>query len=785
VQDSSKTASISITVAEPTRSVTPALVELVVSPSGLAGNPGTLASPTTLEGARDLLRKASRSQAGTLRVLLRGGIYPRSATLDLTSLDTGSVANPIEYVAYANEVPRLVGGVSLGASNVKAMDSSDTNASRLDSSVRSHVWVVDLSAWSGSLGSLDSRMNDKGAVNQAAEFFVDGQAMTLARYPDMVDVKDVVLARRNTAIRVTGTSSPDVTGDYAYAGDDGRGQPYYRQTKNGVTWIISADNSNGFSSTSWALNNRRDLGGTGTFQQWKNVWGTAGPAGMLQGNGKILLEPADGSQAMPSFMMIRSTNGSTTMSGSGHVGASWAHPEEAMLYGMYYHSWAAFHMRPTQIQADASGITFASAPPYGIQVGQFFYAYNVLEELTAPGECYVDPRLNRLYLYPPTDKAPGEVLISMLQTPVLRMRQVKYVTWQGVIFEASRSTAVDVQGCDSVSFLKCTFRNAGGNGLRLSGSSNLVDGCVLYGLGAGGIRVAGGDRYQLTPSGTVIQNCDIHHIGRLFSMYEPAINIASLTGADDCVGITVQHNEMHHLPHQAIWYLGGNNHTIRWNSIHDVVQWSGDASAIYAGRDWGSRGTVIQENLFQAVGGPIGVRVSGVYFDDSFAGATVEGNIFINAGLDTCIQHGGGRDVIIRYNIFYGAWKGVLTYYAGEGNLLTTIQKFNYQAPPWSTAYPELAALPNNFTQITGTHWLRPEGSVLYGNLQYGPTSLVYWDNDGGAIPWFKQVDRNLTGVDPLFTDPANGDYSLRKDSPMWAIPGFPGIDFAKIGIQK
>jgi hypothetical protein len=38
--------------------------------------------------------------------------------------------------------------------------------------------------------------------------------------------------------------------------------------------------------------------------------------------------------------------------------------------------------------------------------------------------------------------------------------------------------------------------------------------------------------------------------------------------------------------------------------------------------------------------------------------------------------------------------------------------------------------------------------------------------------------------VDPLFTDPANLDFSLKPSSPMFTIPGFPGIDATQFGIQ-
>jgi hypothetical protein len=51
-------------------------------------------------------------------------------------------------------------------------------------------------------------------------------------------------------------------------------------------------------------------------------------------------------------------------------------------------------------------------------------------------------------------------------------------------------------------------------------------------------------------------------------------------------------------------------------------------------------------------------------------------------------------------------------------------------------------------------------------------------------VTWFSQMGSNLN-QDPLFVDPANLDFRLQSGSPMFNIPGFPGIDVTQIGIQR
>ncbi len=100
---------------------------------------------------------------------------------------------------------------------------------------------------------------------------------------------------------------------------------------------------------------------------------------------------------------------------------------------------------------------------------------------------------------------------------------------------------------------------------------------------------------MLTPAGHYAENNHIHHYARWNRMYSPAISISG-------VGNRAAHNLIHDAPHQAIDF-GGNDHVIEFNEIHDVCYESNDAGAIYSGRNWTMRGTVIRYNFMHHLSG--------------------------------------------------------------------------------------------------------------------------------------------------------------------------------------
>jgi len=87
---------------------------LYVAPDGDDGNPGTESSPVaTLHRARDVVRTLKKSLSGPMTVLVRGGTYCLSDTLVFGPEDSGTDAQPITYAAYRGEKPTISGGMQL------------------------------------------------------------------------------------------------------------------------------------------------------------------------------------------------------------------------------------------------------------------------------------------------------------------------------------------------------------------------------------------------------------------------------------------------------------------------------------------------------------------------------------------------------------------------------------------------------------------------------------------------------------------------------------------------
>jgi len=197
---------------------------------------------------------------------------------------------------------------------------------------------------------------------------------------------------------------------------------------------------------------------------------------------------------------------------------------------------------------------------------------------------------------------------------------VSHVTLQGMTLEACRDTAIEVAGGSRVLIAGCTIRNTGRDAVRMSGRESGVVGCDISETGGGGVALDGGDRRTLTPAELYADNNHIHHFSRWDRVYQPGISLGG-------VGNRASHNLIENAPHMAIGF-SGNDHRIEFNEIHSVCYESNDAGAVYAGRDWTMRGTIIRNNFFHHISGLEGRGCVGVYLDDQFSGTEVSKNVF-------------------------------------------------------------------------------------------------------------------------------------------------------------
>ena len=464
----------------------------------------------------------------------------------------------------------------------------------------------------------------------------------------------------------------------------------------------------------------------------------------------------------------------------------WLDEADAWVHGYWFWDWAEQRHKIKSIDAEQRRIEVQ--PPYhnyGYRKGQWFYAFNLLSEIDQPGEWYVDRQRGMLYFWPPSPIEQGEAIVSVLPTMVT-MKDVSHVALQGLIFEAARGTAVTVTGGEGNRLVGCTVRNVGGWAVTVSGGrEHGVVGCDLYQLGGGGVSLNGGDRNTLTEAGHFAENNHIHHYARIQRVYQAGIQLQG-------VGNRAAHNLIHDAPHMAIGF-GGNEHRIEYNEIHRVCTESNDAGAIYTGRNWTMRGTVIRHNYLHHITGFRDRGCVGVYLDDMFGGTEISGNLFYRVTRAAFI--GGGRDCLVKNNLFVDCNPALhidaralgwahdhADRWIKEGRDKGTLSGIRYLESPYRERYPELVG-------ILDDQPAAPKGNRVVSNVSFGGK----WDGVHSNARQYQTIENNLVDIDPRFVtpdrigegrEPRATDFALQPDSPAWAI-GFEKLPLDRIGLYE
>lgn len=490
---------------------------------------------------------------------------------------------------------------------------------------------------------------------------------------------------------------------------------------------------------------------------------------------------------------------------------NWAQEKDVWISGYFMHGYADDQVQIKLIDNANQTLTTASATLYGFGNGkpwQKWYGLNILAELDADGEYYID-RENGMLYFVYDEKNISRLDFSILEDPFFQIEGAEEITIKGISFETSRGIGIAMANTVGVEVENCTFKNLGSLGItigkgvepfseyrhagtgvaktgvlgslqqhlysnttfnREGGKNNKIIGCQFFSLGAGGVSLGGGNRLSLEAGNNLVENCVFYDLNRIEKSYRPAIDI---TGT----GNIVRHCEIYDTPSMAL-LMHGNNHLIEYNYIHDVCLEVEDQGAIYYGRDPSERGNIIRFNYFENI--PDHYATCAVYHDDGACGLTVTGNIFYKAGKWNALL-GGGSDNIYTNNIFIESTYGLhidnrmdnwaKSLLDDKGVFEERLNKVNYNEPPYSVEYPEIM-----------NYWKNP--ALPQRNIVADNVFVKVKKTIDGKLEWLEYKESNWeTNEDPGFKDYGNKNFSLKEDALLYKkVPSFKEIPFHKIG---
>ncbi|CAG2228782.1 unnamed protein product [Mytilus edulis] len=428
----------------------------------------------------------------------------------------------------------------------------------------------------------------------------------------------------------------------------------------------------------------------------------------------------------------------------------WQNEGEIWCHGFWYWSWADKSYKVDEMDASKNWLSFSDKVQYGLKKGYYnasnptaagyhkqagyFRFMNVLYELDQPGEYYVDRNSSVLYIWPLKNSAytaDDVIQVSIINTCIEISANSKNIELNGFTIEACRKFGVKAEKVEDIVFTRMKIQNTGSYGIVASGNGVKISKCVIRN-NDGGIDIRGGDRRTLTSSGHEIVDNSITDFGRIGYVGSDGINVVA-------VGVVVRRNIICRGSYTGI-HWAGNDNIFENNMVCDTCLYASDCGGFMTGREMTWCGNVIRRNYITGIQLRVpGAHTRGVMLDDQYSCILIEQNVFYNNTVHCNI--GGGRDNIVRRNIFYNALRYSMDVDArgagGKSNtprIIQLLKRMPYQSNTWKAKYPKLALIDANDPSEVGN----PEGmymaisqisddrnfqAALYGNFK--PTCLL------------------------------------------------------------
>ena len=388
----------------------------------------------------------------------------------------------------------------------------------------------------------------------------------------------------------------------------------------------------------------------------------------------------------------------------------WDREPDGVLFGYWYWDWSESYTRYDSVTREGEKQIITLRPPYqnyGYRDGLRYYGLNLLCELDAPGEYYIDRESERIFRIPGegTDPETSRVTLTTFEKPwIIEIGNSSGILFAGLVFEGAFGGLAKVTGSDGIVFADVTARRLSGRtavtisgGRRCGGYHTLLET-----LGGGGFTLIGGDRRTLTDAEHFLAESAVRDFSRIFRTYAPAVLM------NGC-GIQVTHCEFSEGASSAI-RAEGNEMLIEYSRFTDLVRESDDQGGIDSWFNPTYRGNVIRYNYWQDIVGGSLCGAAAVRFDDMISGFRVCGNVFVRCGAVNfgAIQIHGGKENLIENNVFldcnaavsFTRWGERYTesFTDPESKYYNAMQAECHQdveidSPLWKERYPTLARI--------------------------------------------------------------------------------------------
>jgi hypothetical protein len=490
----------------------------------------------------------------------------------------------------------------------------------------------------------------------------------------------------------------------------------------------------------------------------------------------------------------------------GDIRKEWANLDDVEVVVLQF--WMAARLRIQAIDEQKHIAVFTGGSWRPLTWSGGYYVENVFEGLDTPGTWYLDRKKGVVYYHPlPGEDMTKADVVAPATQQILRFEGdakagqfVRNITVRGLTFshtdwalpaegyqfcqaELPPPAAVAADGAFRCRIENCTFAHLGAWGieLRRGCKDNAVVGCAMRDLGAGCLKIGEPQNCREDAEETcrtLVSDNRFSDGGQVY-LGAPAVWIGQSSGN------TISHNE---ISGPFMWAVSAGwtwsyfplqrarDNIIEFNHCHHIgTGILGSHCAIYALGT--SPGTVIRNNYIHHI-----YRSAfwtgageGIILDNGCCGILVENNVVHNAvagGFGTNFNCFGN---IIQNNVFA----------YGKDYQLTV-----YGDPPSGRPQPKGEVFARNIIAwkdgplIKESDW--PTFSTLWNHNLYfreggEPVRFMKYSFDQWKA---KGLDEDSLIGDPLFVDPAHGDFTLKPTSPAFKL-GFRPIDLSPVGPRR